>query len=67
MSEKDYQSYLGNAAVFYESAKLLSENCNKNILQNKYRSAAYFISSIVNYAFSCELILKSVLYKFNIN
>lgn len=67
MSKKNYKSYLGNATAFYESAKLLSENCNKNLLINNYKSVAYFIFAVVNYSFSCELILKAVLYKYNIS
>lgn len=53
MTKEEYKSLLANATVFYNSAKLLTRACNTELLRgNNNDAASYFISSVINYAFS---------------
>ena len=59
MTKEDYKSLLGNAVIFYNSARFLMDNCSKTKDSNEVVS--YYVSSIVNFAFASELCMKAVL------
>ena len=62
MTSEEYRGLLGNAIIFYDSAKLLMNNANISVLSgNNQKTVSYFVSSVDYFAFASELCMKSVL------